>query len=268
MSATARPLLLLSHEIHMDVLASYASSEDDSDGPGQPKDAFRGQCQSGKIQLIGRKRKALPGAADLLAGASGGDAIGLEYRAGRPDPEAAQCSEQHQGRSRRFKHVEGNYATSVFIPVSLLPEADAAIDILLGRLQSQLPGLHPVMAAAEEQPGRHTAKTEASPRGLHVSLSRVVPIRYSQIDPLHDLLRQVLRDHDRRSPNGAMPFPWETVPPMAIICVATAAMGALPGFIHKGLYGKPKATGVDEWDRRERDARLVSEHEEQQQPAS
>ena len=47
-----------------------------------------------------------------------------------------------------------------------------------------------------------------------------------------------------------MPFPWETVPPMAIICVATAAMGALPGFIHKGLYGKPKATGVDEWDRR------------------
>lgn len=46
--------------------------------------------------------------------------------------------------------------------VSLLPEADAAIDILLGRLQSQLPGLHPVMAAAEEQPGRHTAKTEVS----------------------------------------------------------------------------------------------------------
>ena len=45
-----------------------------------------------------------------------GDAIGLEYRAGRPDPEAAQCPEQHQGRSRRFKHVEGNYATSVFIP--------------------------------------------------------------------------------------------------------------------------------------------------------
>ena len=138
MSATARPLLLLSHEIHMDVLASYASSEDDSDGPGQPKDAFRGQCQFGKIQLIGRKRKALPGAGDLLAGASGGlpmlsvlclpqsnltlcllpvgDAIGLEYRAGRPDPEAAQCPEQHQGRSRRFKHAEGNYATSVFIP--------------------------------------------------------------------------------------------------------------------------------------------------------
>ena len=32
---------------------------------------------------------------------------------------------------------------------------------------------------------------------MHVSLSRVVPIRYSQIDPLQDLLREVLRDYDR-----------------------------------------------------------------------
>ena len=42
--------------------------------------------------------------------------VGLEYKAGRPLPDAAQRPEQHQGRSRRFNHVEGNYATSVFIP--------------------------------------------------------------------------------------------------------------------------------------------------------
>ena len=71
MGTTARPLLLFSHG-HMDVLAGYASSEDDSDGPGPPKDPVREQSQSGKIQLTGRKRKALPGAADLLAGASEG----------------------------------------------------------------------------------------------------------------------------------------------------------------------------------------------------
>ena len=71
MSTTARPLLLFSHG-HMDVLAGYASSEDDSDGPGPPKDPLRGHSQSGKVQLTGRKRKALPGAADLLAGPSEG----------------------------------------------------------------------------------------------------------------------------------------------------------------------------------------------------
>ena len=45
--------------------------------------------------------------------------------------------------------------------VHLSPEANAAIDTLLGRLQSQLPGLHPMMAAAEEQPGRLSAANHA-----------------------------------------------------------------------------------------------------------
>ena len=72
MSTTARPLLLFLHEIHMDVLAGYASSGDDSDGPGPPEELIHEKSQSGNIQLTGRKRKALPGAADLLAGASEG----------------------------------------------------------------------------------------------------------------------------------------------------------------------------------------------------
>ena len=45
--------------------------------------------------------------------------------------------------------------------VHLSPEADAAINTLLRRLQSQLPGLHPMMAAAEEQPGRLSAAQHA-----------------------------------------------------------------------------------------------------------
>lgn len=56
-------------------------------------------------------------------------------------------------------------------------------------------------------------------------------------------------------------MPMETIPPLAIIVAATALMGASQGWIHKGFYGKPKAVGLDVWDRaaESRDGRLKSE---------
>ena len=64
-----------------------------------------------------------------------------------------------------------------------------------------------------------------------------------------------------------MPFPWETVPPMAIICGATALMGALPHGIQKLFYGKPKAVLQDSWDRQvaKRDERVIQEWQDQQE---
>ena len=56
-------------------------------------------------------------------------------------------------------------------------------------------------------------------------------------------------------------MPMETVPPLAIIVAATALMGASQGWIHKGFYGKPKAVGLDVWDRAAgtRDERVKAE---------
>lgn len=64
-----------------------------------------------------------------------------------------------------------------------------------------------------------------------------------------------------------MPFPWETVPPLAIICGATALMGALPHGIQKLFYGKPKAILQDSWDRQlgKRDERVVEEWRDRQE---
>ena len=59
---------------------------------------------------------------------------------------------------------------------------------------------------------------------------------------------------------------WETVPPFAIIVLAVVGMGGLQQLIHKGYYGKPRAIGQDEFDRRlqERDAQLLKEAKVQQ----
>ena len=64
-----------------------------------------------------------------------------------------------------------------------------------------------------------------------------------------------------------MPFPWETVPPLAIICGATALMGALPHGIQKLFYGKPKAVLQDSWDRQlgKRDERVLQEWQDKQE---
>jgi NADH-ubiquinone oxidoreductase MWFE subunit len=50
----------------------------------------------------------------------------------------------------------------------------------------------------------------------------------------------------------------ESIPPFALITLACMAMGALQGLVHKAFNGKPKPTGVDEFDRAlsQRDARL------------
>ena len=63
-----------------------------------------------------------------------------------------------------------------------------------------------------------------------------------------------------------MPFPWETIPPLAIICGATALMGALPHGIQLLSYGKPKAVLQDAWDRQvgRRDERIMQEWQDKQ----
>lgn len=44
-------------------------------------------------------------------------------------------------------------------------------------------------------------------------------------------------------------MPWESAPPFILIGLAIAGMGHFQGWIHLGLYGKPKAVCIDDWDR-------------------
>ena len=54
---------------------------------------------------------------------------------------------------------------------------------------------------------------------------------------------------------------WEAMPPFVIIVLAVGAMGGLQSLVHKGIYGKPKAIGQDDWDRRlnRRDVKILEE---------
>eukprot|EP00884_Botryococcus_braunii_P002164 jgi/Botrbrau1/11949/Bobra.341_1s0014.1 len=51
---------------------------------------------------------------------------------------------------------------------------------------------------------------------------------------------------------------WESAPPFILISIMIAAMGGLPALIHTTAYGKPKAVGLDTWDRQllKRDAEV------------
>lgn len=42
---------------------------------------------------------------------------------------------------------------------------------------------------------------------------------------------------------------WESAPPFILISIMFAAMGGLPALIYQTAYGKPKAVGLDTWDR-------------------
>ena len=54
---------------------------------------------------------------------------------------------------------------------------------------------------------------------------------------------------------------WEAAPPFIIILLAFSAMGGLQSLVHKSFYGKPKAIGLDEWDRKlaKRDEQILAD---------
>jgi hypothetical protein len=43
-------------------------------------------------------------------------------------------------------------------------------------------------------------------------------------------------------------MPWQSLPPLAIIVVAIAGMGALQTGVHYLAHGEKRRTGLDEWD--------------------
>ncbi|CAG5132413.1 unnamed protein product [Candidula unifasciata] len=76
---------------------------------------------------------------------------------------------QHDNRVRSFAHLEGNWATHVFVPVAKSEEFVKFVDKLLSMLMPQ---------------------TFQAQSDFHVSLSRTVTIRYHWIELLVDSLRE------------------------------------------------------------------------------
>ena len=56
-------------------------------------------------------------------------------------------------------------------------------------------------------------------------------------------------------------MPWQSLPPLVIIAVAVAGMGALQTGVHYLAHGEPRQTGLDEWDHKmlARDKRIRTE---------
>lgn len=122
-------------------------------------------------------------------------------------------------RVRSFPHVEGNFATSVYIPVQLTEELRAFTAAALQALRVHVPGLKATQEATQGsegscrtgaaapssvnvRPSRAVAhppsasQRQTSPAPSvdhHVSLSRTVPVRMPQIETLMEALRRGAR---------------------------------------------------------------------------
>lgn len=44
-------------------------------------------------------------------------------------------------------------------------------------------------------------------------------------------------------------MPWESAPPFALIVAMVGGMAGIQAGVHKLFHGKPKAVGLDAWDR-------------------
>ena len=98
------------------------------------------------------------------------------------------------GRVRAFPHVDGNFATHVYIPVDVPRRPRAALARRLASLVALAPSLRPVGRDAPPDP---TLDPDALvPDNLHVSLSRVFPIRIDARASLLAALRRALAPLD------------------------------------------------------------------------
>lgn len=88
---------------------------------------------------------------------------------------------------RNFPHQEGNFATTVFLPVRLSDAQHAALQDVYNQLRKQAPTLQVAAwtgaaTSAQEVPAEH-----------HISVSRTVALRYAQVDEVIGSLQHNLR---------------------------------------------------------------------------
>jgi len=103
-----------------------------------------------------------------------------------PPPRATTAG----GRVRSFPHVDGDFATHVFLPVSVPPGARALLARRLAACIARVPALRPVGRDAPTPPDARG--DDLIPRDAHVSLSRVFATRANQREGVLASLRRAL----------------------------------------------------------------------------
>ncbi|KAA6426209.1 MAG: U6 snRNA phosphodiesterase-like [Trebouxia sp. A1-2] len=101
-------------------------------------------------------------------------------------PSNSDASHKHQGRKRQFPHVEGNFATHVYITAHSPESVKRALLAELDRQKEAIPKLE-VLGRSVKPDDQGIAKP------FHLSLSRTVPIKFHQIDPLIASLQAALK---------------------------------------------------------------------------
>jgi len=161
------------------LLAAYDSNDDDDDernggrggDGGDEEEAPRGS----PARPATAKRAREDGPDDVDAGATDGS-----------------------GRVRAFPHVDGNFATHVYVPLALSRSAQwsrarAELGNVLARIAARVPGLRPIGDYGKIGDAATTVSSFVIPDGdLHVSLSHTFPIRAARRDGLFAALRRAL----------------------------------------------------------------------------
>ena len=102
------------------------------------------------------------------------------------------------GRVRAFPHVDGNFATHVYVPLALSRSAEwsrtrAELGDVLARIAARVPGLRPIGDHGKMGDAATATSSFVVPDGdLHVSLSHTFPIRAARRDGLFAALRRAL----------------------------------------------------------------------------
>lgn len=92
----------------------------------------------------------------------------------------------HQGRIRSSPHVEGQFATHVYVPLKVTRGSalDAWLSNVVARAKQAVPSLQPI---SEYQ------SPDASEREFHISLTRPVYLRAHQRDEFRSAIRALCR---------------------------------------------------------------------------
>eukprot|EP00959_Pyramimonas_sp_CCMP1952_P270374 5651914-Pyramimonas_sp.AAC.1 len=192
----------------MDALACYAS--DSESEPELPDTLCQGHSNKGKCRsadedancISGQNRshkvvkRARPNPKDVASQAVTSAAPPVPDAILTLFPSAPICAEPHQGRTRGFPHVVGNFPTHVFVRAAAPVKCQSVLEALLVRLAQVMPGLQPTKPTTSNPSSK---KVSGSSGGnwvngeYHMSLSRTVAIRIHQQAPLLRDLRVNLR---------------------------------------------------------------------------
>ena len=162
------------------LLAAYDSNDDDDD----ERNGGRGG-DGGDEEEAPRGSPARPATAK---------------RAREDDPDDVDAgATDGSGRVRAFPHVDGNFATHVYVPLALSRSAQwsrtrAELGNVLARIAARVPGLRPIGDYGKIGDAHSTAVSSfvVLDGDLHVSLSHTFPIRAARRDGLFAALRRAL----------------------------------------------------------------------------